>query len=154
MSSDDLENFEAERELQLAQEYQDVAAMFRYAVETERRFYLANDVKLRAVIKDEMGAIKDEFATPRRSEITYDIGDLDLEDLIEEETMVVSISHNGYIKRTPSSVYRAQRRGGKGIRGAEADEDDPVEAPGGLHGRQGRRPAPCAAVPPLSQTSA
>jgi hypothetical protein len=44
LSSDDLENFEAERELQLAQEYQDVAAMFRYAVETERRFYLANDV--------------------------------------------------------------------------------------------------------------
>ncbi len=46
MSSDDLENFEAERELQLAHEYQAVAAMFRYAVETERRFYLANDVKL------------------------------------------------------------------------------------------------------------
>ena len=46
MSSDDLENFEAERELQLAQEYQDVAGMFRYAVETERRFYLANDVNV------------------------------------------------------------------------------------------------------------
>ena len=46
MSSDDLENFEAERELQLAQEYQDVAAMFRFAVETERRFYLANDVNV------------------------------------------------------------------------------------------------------------
>ncbi len=46
MSSDDLENFEAERELQLAHEYQDVAAMFRYAVETERRFYLANDVNV------------------------------------------------------------------------------------------------------------
>jgi hypothetical protein len=46
LSSDDLENFEAERELQLAQEYQDVAAMFRFAVETERRFYLANDVKV------------------------------------------------------------------------------------------------------------
>ncbi len=46
MSSDDLENFEAERELQLAQEYQDVAGMFRYAVETERRFYLANDVQV------------------------------------------------------------------------------------------------------------
>ncbi len=46
MSSDDLEAFEAERELQLAQEYQDVAGMFRYAVETERRFYLANDVKV------------------------------------------------------------------------------------------------------------
>ena len=46
MSADDLENFEAERELQLAHEYQDVAGMFRYAVETERRFYLANDVKV------------------------------------------------------------------------------------------------------------
>jgi len=46
LSSDDLENFESERELQLAQEYQDVAGMFRYAVETERRFYLANDVKV------------------------------------------------------------------------------------------------------------
>ncbi len=46
MSSDDLENFEAERELQLAQEYQDVAGMFRFAVETERRFYLANEVKV------------------------------------------------------------------------------------------------------------
>jgi hypothetical protein len=46
LSSDDLENFEAERELQLAQEYQDVAPMFRYAVETERRFYLANDVQV------------------------------------------------------------------------------------------------------------
>jgi hypothetical protein len=46
VSTEDLENFEADRELQLAQEYQDVAAMFRYAVETERRFYLANDVRL------------------------------------------------------------------------------------------------------------
>ncbi len=46
MSTDDLENFEADRELQLAQEYQDVAGMFRYAVETERRFYLANDVEI------------------------------------------------------------------------------------------------------------
>ena len=49
MSADDLENFEAERELQLAQEYQDVAGMFRYAVETERRFYLANTVDVRVV---------------------------------------------------------------------------------------------------------
>jgi len=49
LSSDDLENFEAERELQLAQEYQDVASMFRYAVETERRFYLANTVELKVV---------------------------------------------------------------------------------------------------------
>ena len=55
MSSDDLENFEAERELQLAHEYQDVAGMFRYAVETERRFYLANEVKLD--VKNENGRV-------------------------------------------------------------------------------------------------
>ena len=53
MSADDLENFEADRELQLAQEYQDVTPMFRYAIETERRFYLANDVKMEA--RDEGG---------------------------------------------------------------------------------------------------
>src|SRR3989304_1169888 len=56
-----------------------------------------------------------------------EIGEVDIEDLIEEETMVVSISHNGYVKRTPASVYRAQRRGGKGVIGAKVDEDDPVE---------------------------
>ena len=68
------------------------------------------------------------MATPAAREISdEEIGEVDVEDLIEEETMVVSISHNGYIKRTPASVYRAQRRGGKGIKGAKADEDDPVE---------------------------
>ena len=50
-----------------------------------------------------------------------------MEDLITEETMVVSISHNGYIKRTPASVYRAQRRGGKGLTGAKTEEEDPIE---------------------------
>ncbi len=51
---------------------------------------------------------------------------VDLEDLITEETMVVSISHKGYIKRTPISVYRAQRRGGKGLKGAETEDEDPI----------------------------
>jgi DNA gyrase subunit A len=67
-------------------------------------------------------------ADARRTEISgEEIGEVDLEDLIEEETMVVSISHQGYIKRTPASTYRAQRRGGKGIKGAKTDDDDPVE---------------------------
>ena len=66
-------------------------------------------------------------AAPRSA--SEEIGDVDIEDLIEEETMVVSISHNGYIKRTPSSVYRAQRRGGKGITGRQ-----------GRRGRSGRAP--------------
>ena len=50
-----------------------------------------------------------------------------MEDLITEETMVVTISHNGYIKRIPATTYRAQRRGGKGITGAKTEEEDPIE---------------------------
>ena len=69
-----------------------------------------------------------KHADKRRTEISHEeIGDVNLEDLIEEEQMVVSISHNGYIKRTPSSVYRSQKRGGKGVKGTKTDDDDPVE---------------------------
>ena len=72
--------------------------------------------------------IRRKHGDDRRTEITgEEVGTLDLEDLITEETMVVSISHRGYIKRTPVSVYRAQRRGGKGIRGAQTEEEDPIE---------------------------
>ena len=75
-----------------------------------------------------MQEIKRKYGDERRTEISgEEIGSVDLEDLITEETMVVSISHNGYIKRTPVSVYRAQRRGGKGIKGAETEEEDPIE---------------------------
>ena len=81
-----------------------------------------------AMIRDDCEELARKHADARRTELSgEEIGEVDLEDLIEEETMVVSISHNGYIKRTPASVYRAQRRGGKGIKGAKADEDDPVE---------------------------
>lgn len=80
------------------------------------------------IIKDELREIKTKHADPRRTEISgEEIGEIDLEDLIEEETMVVSISHSGYIKRTPSSVYRAQRRGGKGLKGAKVEDEDPIE---------------------------
>ncbi len=58
---------------------------------------------------------------------TEEIGNIDLEDLIEEENMVVSITHRGYIKRTPVSTYRSQRRGGKGIKGAKSEDEDPIE---------------------------
>jgi DNA gyrase subunit A len=89
---------------------------------------LADETRIYAMIRDDCQQIAKKYADARRTEISdEEIGDVDLEDLIEEETMVVSISHNGYIKRTPASVYRAQRRGGKGIKGAKADEDDPVE---------------------------
>jgi DNA gyrase subunit A len=89
---------------------------------------LSDDANIRAIIREDLLEIKKKFGDERRTEITgEEIGSVDLEDLITEETMVVSISHKGYIKRTPASVYRAQKRGGKGLKGAETEEEDPIE---------------------------
>jgi DNA gyrase subunit A len=89
---------------------------------------LSDDANIRAIIKADLLEIKKKYGDERRTEITgEEIGSVDLEDLITEETMVVSISHKGYIKRTPASVYRAQRRGGKGLKGAETEDEDPIE---------------------------
>lgn len=88
---------------------------------------LSDDQNIRAMIRQELVEIRDKHGDARRTEISgEEIGSIDLEDLIAEETMVVSISHKGYIKRTPASVYRAQRRGGKGLTGAKAEEEDPI----------------------------
>jgi len=77
-----------------------------------------------SIVKDELTAIKTEFGTPRRTEITETEGEVEDEDLIQREDMVVTVSHKGYIKRVPLSAYRAQRRGGKGRSGmATRDED-------------------------------
>ena len=76
------------------------------------------------IIKDETSKIQDEYGDERRTEILEEVGDIDLEDLIAEEDMVVTISHKGYIKRNPISLYRAQRRGGKGLTGAKPKEED------------------------------
>ncbi len=89
---------------------------------------LADDAKIQKIIRDDLEEIKRKYGDERRTEITgEEIGSVDLEDLITEETMVVSISHKGYIKRTPVTVYRAQRRGGKGLKGAETEDEDPIE---------------------------
>ncbi len=89
---------------------------------------LSDQANIYAIIRDDCEMLIAKHGDARRTEISgEEIGDVDLEDLIEEEQMVVSISHNGYVKRTPSSVYRAQRRGGKGIKGTKTDDDDPVE---------------------------
>ena len=89
---------------------------------------LSDEANIRKIIKDDLIEIKRKHADARRTEITgEEIGNIDVEDLISEENMVVSISHRGYIKRTPVSTYRAQRRGGKGLKGAQADEEDPIE---------------------------
>lgn len=89
---------------------------------------LADQTRIYQIIRDDLEEIKRRFGDKRRTEISMEeIGNFDLEDLITEETMVVSISHRGYIKRTPSSVYNTQRRGGKGLKGAKTDEDDPIQ---------------------------
>ncbi len=89
---------------------------------------LANQERIFGIIREDLEEIKRRFGDARRTEISFEeLGNIDLEDLITEETMVVSISHRGYIKRTPSSVYNTQRRGGKGLKGAKADDEDPIE---------------------------
>ena len=89
---------------------------------------LSDEANILAIIKEDLAELKRRFGDKRRTEITgEEIGDIDLEDLIDEETMVVSISHRGYIKRTPVTTYRAQRRGGKGLKGAATEEEDPIQ---------------------------
>ena len=89
---------------------------------------LSDDENILELIRDDLRELKRRHADPRRTEISgEEIGDIDLEDLITEETMVVSISSNGYIKRTPIRAYRAQRRGGKGLKGAATEEEDPIQ---------------------------
>jgi len=85
---------------------------------------LASRARIQSIIKDELIAIRDEFATPRRTEIAEGGADLEDEDLIQREDMVVTVSHAGYIKRVALSEYRAQRRGGKGRSGMATREED------------------------------
>jgi DNA gyrase subunit A len=79
------------------------------------------------ILKDEMVEIAKAYGDDRRTEIIPDQSDFSVEDLIAEEDMVITISHSGYIKRTPVSTYRRQRRGGKGLTGATTKEDDWIE---------------------------
>ena len=89
---------------------------------------LADRAKLYAVMREELEQVRDEFATPRLSEITAAWDGLEDEDLMERSEMVVTVTHGGYIKRTPLDTFRAQRRGGKGRAGmATKDEDAIVE---------------------------
>ena len=84
--------------------------------------------KLFALMRKELIEIKDQFATPRRTEIVDNEFEQDIEDLIQREDMVVTVTHGGYVKRVPVSAYRAQRRGGKGRSGMATREDDFVSS--------------------------
>ncbi len=85
---------------------------------------LRSRARIQAIVKQELTAIKDEFATPRRTLIVDQEGEMEDEDLIQREDMVVTVSHAGYVKRVPLSTYRAQRRGGKGRAGMQTREED------------------------------
>ncbi len=120
MTLGQLVNLEQER---LAQEFEKLLDDI-----TEYNRILSDEKNILAIIREDTVEVKRKFGDKRRTEISgEEIGQIDLEDLIDEENMVVSISHNGYIKRTAASVYRAQRRGGKGLTGAKTDEEDPIE---------------------------
>jgi len=93
----------------------------------ELKGILASKPKRMAILKGEMAEITDKFGDDRRTEIVADQGEFTVEDLIAEEDMVITISHSGYIKRISISTYRRQRRGGRGLNGADLKEDDWVE---------------------------
>ena len=76
------------------------------------------------IIKEELLSVKQKYGEPRKTQIDYNMEEINYEDLIQEKDIVISITNRGYIKRTPLSVYRAQNRGGKGVKGATAREDD------------------------------
>jgi len=85
---------------------------------------LRSRARIQSIIKDELTAVKDEFATPRRTMIIDQEGEVEDEDLIQREDMVVTVSHAGYVKRVPLSTYRAQKRGGKGRSGMQTRDED------------------------------
>jgi len=85
---------------------------------------LRSRARVQSIIKGELAAVKAEFATPRKTEIIEQEGEVEDEDLIQREDMVVTVSHAGYVKRVPLSTYRAQRRGGKGRSGMQTREED------------------------------
>jgi DNA gyrase subunit A len=85
---------------------------------------LRSRARVQAIVKAELAEVKDEFATPRKTVIIEQEGEVEDEDLIQREDMVVTVSHAGYVKRVPLSAYRAQRRGGKGRSGMQTRDED------------------------------
>ena len=88
---------------------------------------LTSDGAILAVVRADLIEMRDKYGDDRRTEITGEVGRVNMEDLIEEEDNAVTISHNGYIKRLPLNTYRAQHRGGKGVSGGAARDDDFIE---------------------------
>ena len=107
----------------LQNEYEELEKRIAYYVEL-----LGSDEKLRGVLKDELTEIREKYGDERKTEIQDVEDEIDIEDLIEEEECVFTLTQNGYIKRTPASEYSAQRRGGKGVKAMTTREEDAVAA--------------------------
>ncbi len=107
---------------QLLDQYEE----FMRAIE-EYNAILASETRQRQIVSDELGEIVDKYGDERRTQLVPYEGDMSAEDFIPEEDVVVTITRGGYAKRTRSDLYRAQRRGGKGVRGAQLRQDDLVE---------------------------
>ncbi|RKD22866.1 DNA gyrase subunit A [Ammoniphilus oxalaticus] len=103
-------------------EYQELVKLI-----AELRAILADENKVLAIIKDELIEVRDKYDNPRRTEIMDSEDLLDIEDLIPEQEVCITLTHDGYIKRLPVSTYKSQRRGGRGILGAETKDDDYVQ---------------------------
>ena len=110
-------------------EREKINAEYQDLIKNINRFneILENPAIVLQLIRDEMGENKKRHGDERRTELIDDAADLDPEDLIAEEDMVVTVSHQGYIKRNPISLYRAQHRGGKGLTGVKPKEEDFIE---------------------------
>ena len=106
----------------LTQEYEEIIKRIAYL-----KSILGSEALVRQIIKDEILAIREEYKDKRRTQIVPEEAEINVEDLIAQEEVVVTISHTGYIKRNPVSLYRAQRRGGKGKIGMGIKEEDFVE---------------------------
>jgi DNA gyrase subunit A len=106
----------------LIEEYQEILKRMEYL-----RSVLGSEMLVRKIIKEELVAIKEEYKDERRTQIVSEEADINVEDLIAEEEVVVTVTHAGYIKRNPVSLYRAQRRGGKGKIGMGVKDEDFVE---------------------------
>ncbi len=88
---------------------------------------LANESRVKEIIKADLLNIREKYPSPRKTELSYDYGEIDIADLIEKEDIVISMTHSGYIKRLPVAEYHTQRRGGKGITAHKPKEEDFIE---------------------------
>ncbi len=88
---------------------------------------LTNEARVKAIIRNDMEEIKEKYPSPRKTELSYDYGDIDEADMIPVEDIVVSLTHHGYVKRVPVAEYRTQRRGGKGVTAHKPKEEDFVD---------------------------